>query len=195
MDLGIRLKKMRKRQGLTLKQVSNISGLSTGLLSLIERGQANPSLSSMSRFSAALGSSLGELFNSEENESRRTEDVTTENVTKDLCEIVRKGTHKMLIVPGSYIQYHILNSNVMKNIEMLLEITPPGKGALDDKYVNTADSLIYILEGSFKVEFDETVVFVNEGDSIFFPKGISYKYLNVSENDAKSIVVNIPPTF
>ena len=75
------------------------------------------------------------------------------------------------------------------------EITPPGEGAIDDKYIHESDSCVYILEGTYEIEFNGSKVLLEEGDSIFFPKGISYKYLNIGKKVAKAFVVNVPPSF
>ena len=47
MTLGAQLKTAREKKGYTLKQLSEISGLSIGFISQVERGQTDPSLSSV----------------------------------------------------------------------------------------------------------------------------------------------------
>jgi DNA-binding NtrC family response regulator len=60
--LGARLRALRKRRDLTLKQLANKTSLSVSLISQIELGKSAASVSTLRRLAAALGSSLSELF-------------------------------------------------------------------------------------------------------------------------------------
>ncbi len=58
-----RLRKLRKQYGLTLEQMSNITGISIGYLSHLELGtRNNPSMEIMEKISFALGKDLVEVF-------------------------------------------------------------------------------------------------------------------------------------
>jgi transcriptional regulator with XRE-family HTH domain len=59
--LGSALRQLRERKGLTQEALAHEAGITTGSLSLIERGQRNPSWGTVSRIAAALGSSMGEV--------------------------------------------------------------------------------------------------------------------------------------
>ena len=60
--IGKNIRKFRKDQGLTLKQLSRRTGLSVSLLSQIERAESSASVSSLYKLSAALDVRLTELF-------------------------------------------------------------------------------------------------------------------------------------
>lgn len=60
--LGALIKGLRHEQGLTLVQVSQVSGLSHPFLSQVENGRARPSFSSLDRIARALGTTQFELF-------------------------------------------------------------------------------------------------------------------------------------
>lgn len=59
--LGERIKKLRKEQGLTLQTLAG-SGLTKGMLSLIENNKANPSMESLSYIAEQLGIDKDELL-------------------------------------------------------------------------------------------------------------------------------------
>ncbi|GKW46197.1 helix-turn-helix domain-containing protein [Planococcus sp. NCCP-2050] len=59
--LGERIKKLRKEQGLTLQTLAG-SGLTKGMLSLIENNKANPSMESLSYIAEQLGIDKNELL-------------------------------------------------------------------------------------------------------------------------------------
>ena len=66
MTLGAQLKTAREKKGYTLKQLSEISGLSIGFISQVERGQTDPSLSSLKNLATALDIKLRDLFDPDE---------------------------------------------------------------------------------------------------------------------------------
>lgn len=61
---GQRLRAMRKRRGLTLKEVADACGLAISTLSRVERGQMSPTYDKLLQLSRGLGADLAELFGS-----------------------------------------------------------------------------------------------------------------------------------
>jgi transcriptional regulator with XRE-family HTH domain len=61
--LGEAVRQLRERRGMTQEAVARDAGITTATLSLIERGQANPTWDTLKKITAALGSSMGELGN------------------------------------------------------------------------------------------------------------------------------------
>lgn len=59
--LGEAVRQLREKRGATQEAVARDAGITTATLSLIERGQANPTWDTLKRIAAALGSSMGEL--------------------------------------------------------------------------------------------------------------------------------------
>jgi len=62
--IGQRLRECRKRQNMTLKQVSERSGVTASQLSQVEHGRSSASLWSLAKVASALGIRLGDLFKS-----------------------------------------------------------------------------------------------------------------------------------
>ncbi len=61
--IGGRIRSLRRRQGLTLKQVAQATDLSHPFLSQVERGRTLPSITSLYRIALALGTSPSALLN------------------------------------------------------------------------------------------------------------------------------------
>lgn len=59
--LGNAIRQLREKHGLTQEALAHEAGITTGTLSLIERGQRNPSWGTVSRLADALGVSMGEV--------------------------------------------------------------------------------------------------------------------------------------
>jgi XRE family aerobic/anaerobic benzoate catabolism transcriptional regulator len=61
-NFGDRVRKLRERQGVTLKQLAQLSGLSDRYIIQVEQGAANPSLESIFRLALALQTSVTRLL-------------------------------------------------------------------------------------------------------------------------------------
>ena len=61
-DVGERLRAIRRLRRATLKTVADRAGLSESFLSQVERGRANASVGSLKRIAAALGVNVADLF-------------------------------------------------------------------------------------------------------------------------------------
>ena len=60
--IGRRVRELRKSGGLTLKQMSNRTGLSISLLSQIERAESSASVSSLFKLASAMGCKISDFF-------------------------------------------------------------------------------------------------------------------------------------
>lgn len=61
-NIGIRLKRIRREDNLTIKQLSERTGLSSSLISQIERAECSASISSLNKIVNVLNITLKELF-------------------------------------------------------------------------------------------------------------------------------------
>jgi transcriptional regulator with XRE-family HTH domain len=59
--LGEAIRQLRQKRGMTQEDLAHESGITTGTLSLIERGHANPTWGTLKGIAAALGVSMGQL--------------------------------------------------------------------------------------------------------------------------------------
>ncbi len=62
MEIKILLKHIRKERNMTLKRLSEITGISEAHLSYVERGEREPSLSTIIRIAVALNIDEKELY-------------------------------------------------------------------------------------------------------------------------------------
>jgi XRE family aerobic/anaerobic benzoate catabolism transcriptional regulator len=70
--LGERVRKLRQQRGTTLSRLAQLSGLSDRFIIEVEKGKANPSLSSIHRLAEALQASLKDLLPSDNDEKTQS---------------------------------------------------------------------------------------------------------------------------
>ena len=59
--LGEAIRQLRQKRGMTQEDLAHEAGITTGTLSLIERGHANPTWGTVKGIAAAVGASMGDL--------------------------------------------------------------------------------------------------------------------------------------
>jgi transcriptional regulator with XRE-family HTH domain len=59
--LGKAIRQLRQKRGATLETLASKTGITLNMLSLIERGEGNPTWATVRRIAAALGVSVAEL--------------------------------------------------------------------------------------------------------------------------------------
>lgn len=59
--LGQAIRQLREKRGTTQEDLAHEADITTGTLSLIERGHANPTWGTVKGVAAALGASMGEI--------------------------------------------------------------------------------------------------------------------------------------
>ena len=62
-DVGNRLRELREMRKVSMRTLAQNSGLSANALSMIERGKASPSVSTLCRLADALGIPITDFFN------------------------------------------------------------------------------------------------------------------------------------
>ncbi len=73
MDIGAKLRELRKAKQLSIYRVSHDTGISPNHIKALENGERNPSLDTLARICVPLGISLPELINDDAETTYLTE--------------------------------------------------------------------------------------------------------------------------
>ena len=90
--LGKRIKSLRRSKGQTQERLAEIIDINTNYLAVIERGEANPTLSLLERLSAGLEIPLSELF-----QYRREEGYPSVELRRRLDGLVNEASAEELL--------------------------------------------------------------------------------------------------
>lgn len=176
-DLGQKLRAFRKRRGLSIAEASALANISAGFLSAVELSQANASVATLQKLSAAYETNILEFYDLPPQSGRiiRPEDrqaIDTES-----------GVRMELLSTGS------------KMLESMLFRVPPGAGS-DGSYAHEGEEFIYMMSGQLEIWLDEIECHViNEGDSFWFESQRGHRWFNPSETEAVLLWVNTPLSF
>ena len=181
--MGERLRALRTERGLTMVQFAELTGMSQPFVSLVERGHARLSLTSMARVAEALGIRSASLL--------AHEPVGREVL--DGVDVVH-AAHRAALGPDA--------GPGARRVWQLAQL--PG-GLLGTELVGTdtareftahpdEDEFVYVLEGVLEVELDDgTLQTLTIGDSIAFAAGRPHSWRAVDSSGYRVLAVVAPP--
>jgi len=150
-SLGERLRRQRKRLGLTLQEVADRAGLSVGFISQIERGITTPSLSSLVAVSRVLQCHVSEFLAQPE----------------ATAPLTRHSERPHYSVGSNSLTYERLSSSFPGNVLRSLIIHEP-PGYRSEAIAHEGEEIFFILSGELTVEIDGVDTILGPGDSIHF---------------------------
>ena len=156
--LGNVIRELRTKDRLTIADVAGQAGMSRGMLSKIENGQASTSLDALSRIAQALGVSLAHLF--------RDFNVPAGNAqlvkAAQGMEVVRRGTKR-----GH--TYHLLayDRGPRKSFEPFL-ITMDDASEVFPSFEHPGTEFIYMLKGKIEYRHGRNTYLLEPGDALTF---------------------------
>lgn len=180
MKLGNKIKKIRKKRKMTIKELAEKSDLSVGMISQIERDKIGLSVTSLWKISQALGVSIGSFFTEELSKSRF---------------IVRKNERKKLQLANSTAIYELLTPDLSWNIEFLRVIIEPGESNDNKKISHKGEEVGIVLQGKLLVKWGNEEFILEEGDSIRLDSTVPHRYINIGDVTSISIWAMTPPSF
>lgn len=182
-DIGRRLRDLRRRRALTLHALSEESGVSTGMLSQMERGVSAPSIRTLQRVAEALEVPISWFFSDGPSSSgapswvlrrsdRRTLSLGTNGVTKELLVPAGEGV-----------------------IELLYVTIEPGGSSGPSPYTHVGEDAGMVIEGSVRLEVDGESCVLSVGDAFRFKSTLPHRFENPGPARAVVLWAVSPPFY
>ena len=199
-NLGDRIREERRRGKLTLEKLSQKIGLSKSFLSQVERGLAQPSVSSLKKITRELGISVVDLFAGETDPQNRSSFLPTfsKNGPKyaEDFQVVRANRRKSLMLPGSKVSYDLLTPDLNRQLEVMYMRIDPGEHSGEEPMVDLpGEKFGLVLKGILEVRVGEEVQQIRAGDSLYFPAHFPHSWRGMGKEPIEVIWALTPPRF
>ncbi|MFH1593340.1 MAG: cupin domain-containing protein [Candidatus Omnitrophota bacterium] len=183
MKIGKKLKALRKEKKMTLRELSDKSGVQIATLSRMEHDIMTGTLESHINICTTLGMSLSDFYH----------DVETEQKTVAL--IKKKDARESFVHPKKA-TIEMLTTKIMekKMMPILIQVKPGGQTHKEESKLGT-EKFIYILDGKICANLGKDEYNLSKGDSIYFDASLSHVFHNNTKNDARILCVLTPPAF
>jgi len=176
--LGERLRLLRKERGLTLRQVSEATGLSVALLSQIETGKTDPSVTTLRKLAQVFQEDMAGLF--------RDPDAPAVHVS-------RPGERFRMVAPAGLITYERVTPG-RGDFEVLRAELAPGDASSEQPWSHASVECIYVLDGEVTVTVGSNDIVLVAGEAVTFDSREPHRYRNDSQAPASFLLTVSPPT-
>ena len=188
---GSRIREMRKKRGLTLKEVAEATGYTIGHISQIERDLKSPSLVALRKIAACLNCSEVWLIMDDSELSAKSPE---EGKKSKESYLVRKENRIPMKIPEIDVSYSIFTPSKLPNAQeaqmtgLIVRLKP--NTWVTEKMISHGnyDESLLLLKGELELRIDNSTYIIYEGDSFYIPKNCLHNYLNTSDEEATIIV-------
>jgi transcriptional regulator with XRE-family HTH domain len=179
--IGPKIRNLRLKKSMGLAQLGAHTGLSTAMLSKIERGQLFPTLPTLLRIALVFGVGLEYFF---------------ANSTEPTMTVVRKKDRlRMPDQPGAATPAYYFESLDFPVTDRKLEAYYaefPANGHASEPHLHPGVELIYMLKGKVAVSAEGKEITLEEGDAMYFDSSVPHSYRQTGRATAAAIVIVTP---
>jgi transcriptional regulator with XRE-family HTH domain len=179
--VGVRLKALRTRRTLTVRDLAARSGVAHSTISLIERDKISPSVDTLAAIVDTLGSTLTAFFGIPNSSLAHKPFYKAD----DLVEIGSTSQISLRVVGLNFPERDML---------LMTETYKPGAVssiALSHK----AQEGGFVLKGAVKITVGHEVRVLTEGDAYYFDSRVPHSFENMSSEESKIISAVTPPNY
>jgi len=180
--VGEKIRQVRERKAITLRQVAMQAGVSESLVSQIERNKVSPAIDTLLSIADALDIDLEYLFS----------DYRRERAVR----VLRAEERQVLSRPGvRYERFAQLDSpgDPQKGIEAYQIDLEPGASTGNDEYGHEGSELGVVVEGMAELQVGSLRYSLEPGDSASFSSDFPHRLINTSKEILRVFWVVTPP--
>lgn len=173
---GKKVIQYRQKNHLTIQELANRTNLSNAVISQIERGLGNPTYSVLQAIANEMGVSVSNLVQEE---------------IKNADLVLRKEEWRILYdYEKDFVMYGLLTANpVHNNIELVCMKLAPHHDTPGGFWIHPEEECLYVMSGEIRVEFEEEMIFLHEGDTIRILPG--RKHLLHNDGSRMACLINV----
>lgn len=172
--IGRNLKMYRVIKGYSLEKTAELTGVSKAMLGQIERGESNPTVTTLKKISTGLELSFTSLMN---------EDISS-------VKIIKKNELEPVYENNKNVEvYPIVPFNFDKQFEVYLTILHPGAYYIADPHNEGVKEHITVNQGTLEVELDNITYSISTDETIIFDGNKQHIYKNQGDTIVKCIMI------
>ena len=171
--VGEKIKTLRSKNGLSLRELSDRSGLSFNAISKIERGENSPTVASLHKIAAALEVPITDLFRQE---------------LQQFAIFVRAEDSTLLKSDGIMIES--LGSGLPnQQLEPFKMIISPDSATMSEPVSHSGEEFVYCLSGRLEYVVGEETFILEPGDKLLFKASQPHCWRNSGKVPVAAILV------
>lgn len=178
-EIGQRIRRLRKERGMTLQGLAQLTGVSTSMLSMVERGQATPSIGTLVAVATTLGLPMSGLFVTPEAETRSP---------------VTRRADQVSVQDEGGVTRRIAHDDRVRGLEMVVNTYDPGAESSSVPTHHVGWEYGVVVRGSLVVDLDGVEHRLDRGDAISYASMTPHRIINPGRSVAIAVWLNATGT-
>lgn len=180
-EIGTKLRELRQRRDLGVRELAQRSGVSHSSISLIERDKISPSIDTLCAILDSLGTTLVGFFS----ELQSSVPPSPFYRADDFIEIGKVNTVSYRMVGINHPNRHML---------LLHERYAPG-GVSGEAFSHSAQEAGVVIKGKIELTVGDETQVLRAGDGYYFDSRIPHVFRNADDGESQIISAVTPPTY
>ena len=173
LSVGKTIKELRKRREWTLRKLSEASGLSANAISLIERGENSPTVSSLHRLAMAFEVPITDFFQEEQ---------------VNYCVFVEKG--KGMRIQNADVELESLGFGLPhQQLEPFRMVVAPGMKTSSGTIAHPGQEFVYCLEGEIEYQVENEFYHLKPSESLLLDASRPHGWYNPHNEPATILLI------
>lgn len=179
-DLGGRLKQIRKRQAMAQKELAALVGVTPSTISQIESGTIYPSLPALYKIAEVLGVPVAGLFEDRSDQAAQVV-FSGKGIPMSLADLPKSDV----------VGYRLSPPNFDADADPFIIEIPEGKKLGSHFFVHKGQEMGYLLAGQLELEIGSRMYRARPGDVIYLTGAVPSQWKNTGEETARLLWVKI----
>ena len=180
MSVGKRIKEHRLQRNLSLRKLAEKANLSPSMISQIESGKVDPSLSALRNIALCLDVPLFYLVLEDQTPSPQK---------------VTLGQGRLVVFSGDGLEYEIIHSDQTKRMGIHIGTLQQGGKTSEGLLPHEGEECLIILSGTMEVVYEHEIIRLVEGESLYFDSSVPHRLQNSEPEDCRFYLIISPPKF
>lgn len=178
--VGPRLREIRNQLGLSQRELARRSGVTNGMISLIEQDKASPSVALLKKVLVGIPMSLAEFFAQPQTAEPQAFFAAAELTALDSGKIRFRQVGAQ--VPG-------------RTLQVMTETYPPGADTGEAMLQHEAQEGGIVIRGRIEVTAGHQSRVLGPGDAYYFDSRMPHRFRNIGDEECELFSACTPPTF
>ena len=172
-SVGNKLRTVREERGLSQRELAQLAGISTNAISLIERDENSPSVSTLQSLAGALNVKMSYFFD--------------DHAPTQVLHV--KANHRP-VISSKGVQIEGLDGKLnYQEMEPFVVCLEPKSGSGERQVVHTGHELVYCLSGQVEYLIDGQIYPLEPGDILLFEAHLPHLWRNVTDEIATLLLI------
>ncbi len=182
MDVGARLKAIRKQKNLSQRELAKRAGVTNSTISMIEKNSVSPSVSSLKKVLAGIPMSLVDFF--------------ADDIAEEKQQTVVYNPENLLDLSVNDIKLKLVGKSFgHRALAFMIETYEPGSDTGEDMYVHEGEEAGLVIKGEFELTVSGEVYHLKPGDSYYFDSTRPHRFRNPFSEPCEIISATTPANF